>query len=282
LWGYDKKEDANLYETYKYVLDHGVNWFDSADSYGTGSLSGRAEELLGEFSTRYKKSTRKAYIATKLAPYPWRIGVQSMISACRESNARIGAPVDILQLHWPPSLGWQEEQYFTAFQCLVAGGETTQIGVSNYGPKGLAKACRMAEKCGSRILSNQVQFSLLSRQPLASGLVETSRSLGVQLIGYSPLALGLLTDKYSLDKLPTGPRGILFKEYLPSMTPLLAELRDIARVRRKTVSQVALNWNLQKGLLVLVGVRTVEQVILVRLLYCSNHRYVAILLTTLI
>ena len=83
---------------------------------------------------------------------------------------------------------------------------------------------------------------------------------GIQPIGYSPLILGLLTDRYTLDKLPSsGPRQILFREYLPSIAPLLDVLRDIAKTRRKTVSQVALNWNLQKGFLVLVGIRSVNQ-----------------------
>jgi pyridoxine 4-dehydrogenase len=104
-----------------------------------------------------------------------------------------------------------------------------------------------------------VQFSLLSRYPLTSGLAETCEELGVQPIGYSPLALGLLTDRYTVDNLPKGPRSLLFREFLPIMGPLLGELRDIARARKKSVSQVALNWNLQKGFLVLVGIRSVAQ-----------------------
>jgi len=60
----------------------------------------------------------------------------------------------------------------------------------------------------------------------------------IQLIGYSSLGLGLLTDAYTIDKLPTGPRAILFREYLPVIKPLLDTLRDIAKYRKKTVSQV--------------------------------------------
>ena len=85
----------------------------------------------------------------------------------------------------------------------------------------------------------QVQFSLLSRYPLTSGLLDACKELGVQPIGYSPLALGLLADKYTEDKLPNGIRGILFREFLPIMRPLLGELREIAKTRRKTVSQVS-------------------------------------------
>lgn len=105
----------------------------------------------------------------------------------------------------------------------------------------------------------QIQFSLLSRLPLKSGLVEECADLGIQPIAYSPLALGLLTDRYTIDKLPSGPRFILFREYLPVMKPLLQELREVARQRKKSVAQVTLNWVLNKGFLILVGMRSVEQ-----------------------
>jgi pyridoxine 4-dehydrogenase len=100
----------------------------------------------------------------------------------------------------------------------------------------------------------------LSRYPIENGLNEVCEELGVQPIGYSPLALGLLADKYSFpNNLPSGPRGLLFREYLPKIEPLLCVLRQVAKARGKTVPQVALNWNLQKGFLLLVGIRSVEQ-----------------------
>jgi len=69
--------------------------------------------------------------------------------------------------------------------------------------------------------------------------MEVCEENSIQLIGYSSLGLGLLTDKYSIDKLPTGPRAILFREYLPGMKVLLDELRDIAKARNKSVPQVS-------------------------------------------
>ena len=113
---------------------------------------------------------------------------------------------------------------------------------------------------------NQVQFSLLSRQPLDSGLFELCEELGVVPIGYSPLALGLLSGRYTgdpeedKDKLPSGPRGFLFKQILPGVAPLLAEMRAIADARGKTVAQVAINWSICKGAVPIVGAKNVEQV----------------------
>jgi pyridoxine 4-dehydrogenase len=170
----------------------------------------------------------------------------------------------MVQLHWPPSLGWQETAYLEGFGRILSEGMATQVGLSNCGPKKLREINAYArEKCERpySVASNQVQFSLLSRYPIETELLEIAREEGVQLIGYSALGLGLLGDKYSLESnyLPSGLRGALFREFLPIMTPLLSELRAIAKSRGKTVAQVALNWSLAKGLLVLVGMRTVAQ-----------------------
>mmetsp|Transcript_12541 Transcript_12541/g.17149 ORF Transcript_12541/g.17149 Transcript_12541/m.17149 type:complete len:283 (-) Transcript_12541:83-931(-) len=237
-----------------------INWYDTADSYGTGSLSGRSESLLGQFDSETAKKPKKpVYFCTKLAPFPWRIGKQSMIDTFSQSRKRLGRPIDMLQLHWPPSLGWQESNYLDAFTEIIASKEAKQLGMSNFGPKGLRRIDSELRKRGVTFHSNQVQFSLLSRQPLFNGFAETCAELQIQPIAYSPLALGLLTDKYTINNLPKGPRAILFREFLPVMSPLLNTLREIAKNRKKTVSQVALNWNLKKGFLVLVGIRSIDQ-----------------------
>ena len=263
LWNYDESQDEILKETYDFVTNpkQGVNWFDTADSYGTGQLEGQSEKLLGRFSTSSAKSNKNnAYFATKLAPFPWRIGSNSMKNACFKSSERMIRDVDILQLHWRPPLGWQEASYLDAFAELLKENKVKQLGVSNYGPKKLNYVQDyMEDKHGIQIKSNQVQFSLLSRYPESTGLLDTAKERGVQMIAYSPLALGLLTDRYNLDNLPKGPRAFLFKEYLPVIEPLLNELRIIAASKKKTVAQVALNWTMSKGALVLVGMRSVEQ-----------------------
>lgn len=269
LWQYSKDQDVELKEAFDYAASKGVNWFDTADSYGTGELTGRSETLLGEFSLTIKDKNKQPLFCTKLAPFPFRIGEKAMLNTFDGCQARmqrsdVTNPVDMIQLHWPPTYGWQESNYLDAFESIVSKQKgAVQIGMSNFGPKGLRRIDTAVKSRGAgnnRVYTNQVQFSLLSRGPLENGLTDTCEELGIQPIGYSPLALGLLADKYTMDALPAGARGILFREYLPAIEPLLAVLRDIARSRRKTVSQVALNWNLQKGFLVLVGFRTVNQI----------------------
>ena len=108
----------------------------------------------------------------------------------------------------------------------------------------------------------QVQLSLLSTLPLDSGLLEECAELGITPIGYSPLALGVLSGKYGGDDgvLPRGPRGLLFKQLLPSLRPLLGTLREVADARGVSMSAVAIAWAMSKGALVIVGMKTPEQV----------------------
>lgn len=284
LWGYSpQKSDAALQETFDHVLNAGINWFDSADSYGTGRLEGRSEVLLGQFLKEhdYKRSGGKVrssddvYVATKIAPYPFRLGKESIKNAMKESSRRLDrgrAGVDIGQLHWAPPLGWQEKAYWAGLAEMKQEGNIKAIGLSNYGPKKLRQAAETFRKeHGVSLASNQVQFSLVSTLPVRSGLVEIAASEGVRLIAYSPLGLGVLTGRYSMEdqRLPEGPRRILFKELLPALAPVLATMGDIASERtrknqgaqgqRVTHSQVALNWCRSKGAVPIVGLKSLNQ-----------------------
>lgn len=106
LWNYDTSQDQEIYEAYKIVRDAGVTLFDTADSYGTFDLNGRAEILLGQFERRYQSekaaqppsffsafskddSKTVQQVATKFAPYPWRITPSSLVSAARQSLKRL-------------------------------------------------------------------------------------------------------------------------------------------------------------------------------------------------
>lgn len=103
---------------------------------------------------------------------------------------------------------------------------------------------------GVPIATLQVQYSLLSTYPVTElGLKDICDELGIKLIAYSPLALGLLTGKYSeKGPFPKGIRGLLFRQLLTGISPLLACLREVAQSRNKTMSQVAINWCIVKEL----------------------------------
>ncbi|HBE33182.1 MAG TPA: aldo/keto reductase, partial [Cyanobacteria bacterium UBA11368] len=131
----------------------------------------------------------------------------------------------------------------------------------NYGPKRLLWVHKKFSERGVPIASLQVQYSLLSTYPVTElGLKEVCDELGIKLIAYSPLALGLLTGKYSeKGPFPKGIRSLLFRQLLPGISPLLACLKEIAQSRTKTMSQVAINWCIGKGTIPIPGAKTVEQ-----------------------
>ena len=98
------------------------------------------------------------------------------------------------------------------------------------------------------------QYSLLSRGPEQAAVKAACDDLGLTLLAYSPLALGLLTGKYRQGgTMPGGPRGAVFRQLLPKLTPLLEVLEEVAARRRKTPAQVAINYCMCKVPLTWVG-----------------------------
>jgi pyridoxine 4-dehydrogenase len=268
LWGYDPDADGTLQSAFDLIgtpsspFDNRRFFFDTGDSYGTGALEGRAESLLGKFQ-RESNAPQRAVVGTKLAIYPTRLTGASFEEACRASLARMGRDeLELVQAHWSAAnfQPWQEPALWDGLARCYEAGLARSVGTSNFGPEQLAKANAYWRQRGVPHTANQVQFSLLSTLPLESGLFEACDELGVAPIGYSPLALGVLSGKYNAERLPDGPRGLIFKALLPSCLPLLATLREVAAARRVSMSAVAINWAMCKGGVVIVGMRTPEQV----------------------
>ncbi|KAL5192576.1 Pyridoxal reductase, chloroplastic [Glycine soja] len=155
-----------------------------------------------------KGSQRERVIATKFAAYPWRLTPGQFVNACRASLDRMQIEqIGMGQLH-RSTTNYAPLQELALWDGLVA------------------------------ILGSGVQFSLLSTGKYQLKIKSICDSLGIRMIAYSPLGLGMLTGKYSSSKLPSGPRALLFKQILPGLDPLLSSLREIANKRRKTMSQV--------------------------------------------
>lgn len=264
LWGYNEGMDDELQAVFNLCVSHGVTLFDTGDSYGTGRLQGRSEILLGQFSRAYQGVNQEHIcIATKLAAYPWRWTRQSMIKACQASAQRLGRNVDLVQMHWSTAnyAPWQEEGLLDGLADLYEQGLVKGVGLSNYGTKRLQRVHQKFAARGVPIKTLQVQYSLLSTYPVTQlGLKEVCDELGIQLIAYSPLALGILTGKYSEQgPFPKGIRGLLFRQLLPGVRSLLQCLRAVAESRNKTMSQVAINWCICKGTIPIPGAKSVTQ-----------------------
>ncbi len=264
LWGYDTQMDEQLQEVFNLCVANGVTWFDTGDSYGTGKLNGRSESLLGKFANEYQgENKQNITIATKLAVYPWRLTPQSIINACQKSASRLDRPVDLVQMHWSPAkyLPWQEKPFWKGLAKLSQQGLVKGIGLSNYGPKNLQKAYDFFQSEGVKISTLQIQYSLLSTYGIHElGLKQMCNELGIQIIAYSPLTLGILTGKYQdINNLPSGPRKGLFKGLLPKIKPLLQTLEVIAQENEKTIAKVAINWCICQGTIPIPGAKNLTQ-----------------------
>jgi pyridoxine 4-dehydrogenase len=169
-----------------------------------------------------------------------------------------------VQLHWSTSryASWQEGPLLDGLADRLVSGDIPQLGLSNVGPRRLRQLHRQLADRGVRITSLQVQLSLLCRQPLTpGGVAEVCRELGVDLIAYSPLALGLLARSAPLQQLPAaGPRRWLFQRLAPSLGPLLSLLTEIGRAHAASPAAVALNWCRAHGAMPIPGLRARQQV----------------------
>jgi len=259
FWGYNPKNDADLEEVYRYATEHGGGFFDTAELYGIG----RSESLIGQFDADFKEISSQTSIASKFAPFPWRTDRQSVVKAAEASVKRLGGrPIDLYQIHFPNA--YSNAAYWDGIGDAYEKGLIRSVGVSNYG-KDAIRACHAAlAKRGIPLASNQIQMSLLYREPLNNGLKDVCDELDVKVISYSPLGLGLLTGKYDANTLPTGPRKVLaktlFEQNGNNANELIATMKEIASVHDATCSQVAINWAIAKGTTPIPGARSLKQI----------------------
>ena len=256
LWGYGREfTDKDLREAFDVSLAAGVRFFDTAEVYGRG----RSEVLLGSF---IRATGAPVVVGTKFMPFPWRLHKKTLRHALQASLARLGLEVvDLYQMHWPfPPVSI--ETWMDALADAVAEGLVREVGVSNYAVGQMRRAHEALARCGIRLASNQVKFSLLDRQPLRMGLLDACSELGVTFIAYSPLAMGVLTGKYSAEAPPPGMRSRRYNRHLlKRIEPLLGLLGRIAAERGKTRAQVALNWVMAKGAMPIPGAKNARQAV---------------------
>jgi aryl-alcohol dehydrogenase-like predicted oxidoreductase len=253
-WGYGRQYDDNdLATAFSACIEHGINWFDTAELYGRG----RSERILGQLVNR---PTLKPLVATKFFPYPWRLHRSSLRRALKASLRRLNAEsVDLYQLHFPLRprgfLYWVD-----AIADVAEDGLIKAIGVSNFSADQTKRAHEALATRGLVLASNQVAYSLLNRSAEANGVIDACRELGVSVIAYGPLGEGLLTGKYGPGLPPPLLRRLrLARNRLGSLPPLIGLMRDIGSDHNATPSQVALNWLIAKGTLPIPGVKSAEQ-----------------------
>jgi aryl-alcohol dehydrogenase-like predicted oxidoreductase len=249
-----KTADKDIHEAFQVSLDMGINFFDTAEFYGNG----RSEAFLGNY---HNEIPDKIVIATKFMPFPWRLTKGELRSALNQSLKRLGiAQVDLYQIHWPiPPV--QIKTWMDAMSDVVADGLVRAVGVSNYSPSQTEIAYNALSKHGIPLASNQIKYNLLDRRPERSGLLDLCKKLQITVIAYSPLEMGILTGKYTNDKVPSGIRLWRYnRSFLMKIKPLLEELLEIGNQHDgKTPGQVSLNWLISKGALPIPGAKNMDQ-----------------------
>jgi aryl-alcohol dehydrogenase-like predicted oxidoreductase len=176
------------------ALDHGINFFDTADTYG-GTQS---EVLLGQ---ALGSRRAEAVIATKFGMgghegLEYSASADYVRRACDASLQRLGTDyIDLYQLHFPSETPFEET--LGALRELVEAGKVREIGCSNLNPEQLRQAAAAAGS-GPAFASIQNQYSLLAREPERDGVLDTCAELGIGFLPYYPLANGLLTGKVRL------------------------------------------------------------------------------------
>lgn len=255
IWGYqrDGLHDDDLREAFDTALEHGIDFFDTAEAYGTG----HSEELLGRFIA---ESGHRPRIATKFMPFPWRWGDKGLIKALHASLERLRLEsVDLYQIHWSLPL-MPIEALMDKMADAVEAGLTRAVGVSNFSAEEMEQAQLALTKRDLSLASNQVHYSLLNRAPEFNGVLQLCRELNITLIAYSPLEMGILTGKYTPENPPPGIRGLRYRKgLLAKVQPLIRRMREIGEHYGGSPAQVALNWTVSKGTVPIPGAKNARQ-----------------------
>ena len=251
------------------AFDIGITHFDLANNYGPPY--GAAERNFGTiFAADLKPYRDELVISSKAGwdmwPGPYGDGGSRkyLIASLDQTLQRTGLDyVDIFYSHRPDP-DTPLEETMGALASIVQQGKALYAGISSYGPELTARAADLLKEMGVPLLIHQPSYSMLNRW-VEGGLLDVLDERGVGCIAFSPLAQGMLTNKY-LGGIPEGSRAAQGKSLSPDLLTdeTLAHVRrlnDIAQERGQTLAQVALAWVLrdERVTSVLVGASSVEQ-----------------------
>ena len=261
---------ANSQAMAHYAFDHGITHFDLANNYGPSY--GSAEETFGQIMKKsFAPYRNELFISTKAGydmwpgPYGNWGSRKYLMSSLEQSLKRMNLEyVDLFYTHrYDPNTPLEET--LQALVDIVRQGKALYVGISRY-PKDAAKtAYRYLEEHDVHCLLYQGKYNILNREPEEEDILRQAQKNGTGFIAFSPLAQGLLTDRY-LNGIPDGSRmaqGGSLKE--SSLTPALLErlklLNKLAEQRGQTLAEMALAWVLKNELVtsVIIGASSVKQ-----------------------
>jgi len=254
------------------AFDCGITHFDLANNYGPPP--GSAEQAFGEILRTDFKGVRDELIISSKAGYNMWQGPYGewgsrkyLIASCDQSLKRLGLDyVDVFYSHrFDPNTPLEETM--GALDHIVRSGRALYIGISSYNSLRTREAIKILKDLGTPCLIHQPSYNMMNRWVETDGLLETLDELQLGSIAFTPLAQGLLTNKY-LKGIPDGSRATQNKSLDKSkvsqeMIETLNKLNEIARKRGQTLAQMAIAWVLkeEKITTALIGASSGNQIL---------------------
>jgi L-glyceraldehyde 3-phosphate reductase len=257
----------------KLAFDSGITHFDLANNYGPPA--GSAEETFGRiFKVDFKKYRDELIISTKAGwpmwegPYGDLGSKKYLVASLDQSLQRMGLDYVDIFYHHRPDAETPLEETMGALDLIVRQGKALYVGISSYSASETEKALKILKELGTPCLIHQPKYSMFDRW-VEGGLLDVLGDKGVGCIPFSPLAQGLLTNKY-LKGIPKDSRaadhrgnGAMEEDQItPDKIARVSKLNDLALQRGQNLAQMALSWILRDSRItsVLIGVSKPEQV----------------------
>ena len=274
LW-HNFGHDAN-FQTQRAIchaaFDAGITHFDLANNYGPPP--GSAESAFGQILASDFKGYRDELIISSKAGYNMWPGPYGefgsrkyLVASCDQSLKRMGLDyVDIFYSHrFDPNTPLEETM--GALDHIVRSGRALYVGISSYNSERTREAVAILKSLGTPCVIHQPSYNMINRWVETDGLKDTLKELGVGSIAFTPLAQGMLTDKY-LNGIPEGSRATQGKSLKPSFVSdraieSIRALNEIAKSRGQSLAQMAIAWVLRnEGITTaLIGASKPEQVV---------------------
>jgi aryl-alcohol dehydrogenase-like predicted oxidoreductase len=228
-------------DTVRIAIESGMSWIDTAEIYGSGASERAVTAGLQAAGVK----PGEVMITTKWMPIMKR--AKSIEKSAIKSAERLAPyPIDLYLVHQPWSLSSIHAQ-LNGMADLYDAGKIRAVGVSNFNEERMIRAHEALSERGIPLAANQMQWSLVHRNIEDNGVLETAKELGVSIIAYTPLGMGILTGKLHseperLERMPRFRRSRL-KRQIGKTKSLVDALESIAKNHDATVAQVSLSWN---------------------------------------
>lgn len=263
----------NMQDMCHTAFDHGITHFDLANNYGP--VPGSAEENFGRILAKGLGRYRDELIISTKAGYDMWPGPYGnwgskkyLVASLDQSLKRMGLDYVDIFYHHRPDPNTPLEETVRALDGIVRSGKALYVGISNYNKEQTIAAAELFKELGTPFIINQSKYSMFVRDIEKDGLKDYAAAHGIGIITFSPLAQGLLTDRY-LHGIPEDSRvrtdGRFLKEaaIVEETLKKVRALNDLAAQRGQTLAQMALSWILRDGDItsVLIGASKPSQIL---------------------